>query len=112
MSQDSTTKTAKIITFHCLGCQSTLETMSYADKISLDICSNCHPFYTGKQKLIDTAGRVDRFKSMQQKASMAKEELNKRMSISKTKDKTKDDDINASTTDTESATDAKDISEK
>jgi large subunit ribosomal protein L31 len=28
----------------------------------LDICSECHPFYTGKQKLVDTAGRVDRFK--------------------------------------------------
>jgi large subunit ribosomal protein L31 len=86
--------------------------MSYADKVSLDICSNCHPFYTGKQKLIDTAGRVDRFKSMQQKASMAKEELNKRMAISKTKDKTKDDNQNKSTTGSESATDAKDISEK
>ena len=32
------------------------------DALHLDICSQCHPFYTGKQKLIDTAGRVDRFK--------------------------------------------------
>jgi large subunit ribosomal protein L31 len=31
------------------------------DSIRLDICSNCHPFYTGKQKLVDTAGRVERF---------------------------------------------------
>ena len=30
--------------------------------IALDVCSKCHPFYTGKQKVIDTAGRVDRFK--------------------------------------------------
>jgi large subunit ribosomal protein L31 len=30
--------------------------------LHLDICSNCHPFYTGKQKLIDTAGRVERFR--------------------------------------------------
>lgn len=32
------------------------------DKLNLDICSECHPFYTGKQKIVDTAGRVDRFK--------------------------------------------------
>lgn len=91
MSKKNNDKVAKVITFNCLGCQSTLETMSYADKVSLDICSNCHPFYTGKQKLIDTAGRVDRFKSMQQKASMAKEELNKRVSISRTKEKAKEE---------------------
>ena len=29
--------------------------------IQLDVCSNCHPFYTGKQKIVDTAGRVDKF---------------------------------------------------
>ncbi|OGT07735.1 MAG: 50S ribosomal protein L31 [Gammaproteobacteria bacterium GWE2_37_16] len=32
------------------------------EELHLDICANCHPFYTGKQKVIDTAGRVDRFK--------------------------------------------------
>lgn len=31
------------------------------DEIKLDICSSCHPFFTGKQKLVDTAGRVDKF---------------------------------------------------
>lgn len=30
--------------------------------LSLEICSNCHPFYTGKQKLVDTAGRIDKFR--------------------------------------------------
>ncbi|MFI4906286.1 MAG: 50S ribosomal protein L31, partial [Steroidobacterales bacterium] len=30
--------------------------------LSLDVCSNCHPFYTGKQKMVDTAGRVDKFR--------------------------------------------------
>ena len=35
----------------------------YSDKdIALDVCSNCHPFYTGKQKLVDTAGRIDKFR--------------------------------------------------
>ena len=33
------------------------------DSIHLDVCSNCHPFYTGKQKLIDTEGRVDKFRN-------------------------------------------------
>lgn len=35
---------------------------STMDKINVEICSNCHPFYTGNEKLLDTAGRVDRFK--------------------------------------------------
>ncbi len=30
--------------------------------LQLDVCSNCHPFYTGKQKIVDTAGRVDKFR--------------------------------------------------
>ena len=33
------------------------------DEIHIDVCSNCHPFYTGKQKIVDTAGRVEKFKS-------------------------------------------------
>jgi large subunit ribosomal protein L31 len=32
------------------------------EKISLEVCSKCHPFYTGKQKIVDTAGRVDKFR--------------------------------------------------
>jgi large subunit ribosomal protein L31 len=32
-----------------------------ADKIHVDVCSNCHPFYTGKQKIVDSGGRIDRF---------------------------------------------------
>jgi large subunit ribosomal protein L31 len=44
------------------------------DELHLEICANCHPFYTGKQKLVDTAGRVDRFKKKyeQQKALQEK----------------------------------------
>jgi large subunit ribosomal protein L31 len=33
------------------------------DEMHLDVCSECHPFYTGKQKIVDTAGRVEKFKS-------------------------------------------------
>jgi large subunit ribosomal protein L31 len=44
------------------ACGNTFETHSTKDELRLEICSNCHPFFTGKQKLIDTAGRVERFK--------------------------------------------------
>jgi len=44
------------------SCGHTFETLSVLDKIHIEICSACHPFYTGKQKLVDTEGRVDRFK--------------------------------------------------
>ncbi len=44
------------------ACGAEFETRSTKDNIRLDICSNCHPFFTGKQKLVDTGGRVDRFK--------------------------------------------------
>lgn len=47
------------------ACGAEFETRSTKDGIRLDICSNCHPFFTGKQKLVDTGGRVDRFKKRQ-----------------------------------------------
>ena len=48
-------------TVHC-ACGNTFETGSTKQDIRVEICSACHPFYTGKQKLIDSGGRVDRFK--------------------------------------------------
>ncbi len=45
------------------SCGNVIQTRSTVGRdISLDVCSNCHPFYTGKQKIVDTAGRVDRFR--------------------------------------------------
>ena len=44
------------------GCGNTFVTRSTAGDLNVDICSNCHPFFTGKQKLVDTAGRVERFR--------------------------------------------------
>jgi len=45
------------------GCGNVIEVGSTrAEAIHLDVCSNCHPFYTGKQKVADTGGRIDRFK--------------------------------------------------
>ena len=42
-------------------CGNTFETRTTVGDIKVEICSNCHPFYTGKSRLLDTAGRVDKF---------------------------------------------------
>ena len=44
------------------ACGETFETRSTKSELKVEICSKCHPFFTGKQKLVDTGGRVDRFK--------------------------------------------------
>ncbi|MFH1093187.1 MAG: 50S ribosomal protein L31 [Candidatus Omnitrophota bacterium] len=44
------------------ACGEVMQISSTRENIRVEICSNCHPFYTGKQKLVDTAGRVERFK--------------------------------------------------
>jgi large subunit ribosomal protein L31 len=44
------------------ACGNTFKTRATASELRLEICSNCHPFFTGKQKLIDSAGRVERFR--------------------------------------------------
>ena len=48
-------------TVNCV-CGNTFNTGSVMKEIRVDICSACHPFYTGKQKLIDTEGRIERFR--------------------------------------------------
>lgn len=45
---------------HC-ACGASWTTRSTKKELSVEICSSCHPFFTGKQKLVDTAGRVERF---------------------------------------------------
>ncbi len=50
------------------ACGQTFTVGSTVEKINVEICSNCHPFYTGKSTIVDTAGRVDRFKKRQAKA--------------------------------------------
>jgi large subunit ribosomal protein L31 len=44
------------------ACGNVIETGSTAKDIKVEICSACHPFFTGKQKLVDTAGRIERFR--------------------------------------------------
>jgi len=51
----------ELTTITC-ACGSVIRTKSTAKDIKVEICSKCHPFFTGKQKLVDTAGRVERFK--------------------------------------------------
>ena len=43
------------------ACGNVIETRSTRPEIRVEVCNKCHPFYTGKQKLVDTGGRVDRF---------------------------------------------------
>jgi large subunit ribosomal protein L31 len=56
------------------ACGNTVHTRSTKESIHVEICSKCHPFYTGKQKLVDSAGRVERF----QKRYAEKKEASKR----------------------------------
>src|SRR5204863_7131169 len=53
----------KPVTITCVGCGTKIETRSTKGRdFSIDVCSHCHPFYTGRQKFVDSAGRIERFK--------------------------------------------------
>lgn len=49
------------VSIRCV-CGNVVETKSTVGDFGVEICSNCHPYYTGRQKLMDTAGRIDRFR--------------------------------------------------
>ncbi len=49
-----------VVEVHC-SCGATFTTRSTATELKSELCSECHPFYTGKQKLVDSGGRIDRF---------------------------------------------------
>jgi large subunit ribosomal protein L31 len=59
------------------ACGNTIKAGSTVEKMHVEICSACHPFYTGKKKVLDTTGRVDRFKKMAEKAAEKKEATKK-----------------------------------
>lgn len=66
----------KVITVKC-ACGNVFETRSTRASFTVDICSECHPFFTGKQKILDSAGRVERFRRKYEnfeKAKSAKKE--------------------------------------
>jgi large subunit ribosomal protein L31 len=51
----------EVVSVTC-ACGAAFKTRSTSKELAVDICSQCHPFYTGKQRLVDTAGRIDRFR--------------------------------------------------
>jgi large subunit ribosomal protein L31 len=76
------------VTVHC-ACGATWQTRSTKKDLHLEICSNCHPFFTGRQKLIDTEGRVDRFtkkfgaQTVEQRKAAAKQAKAKKTAAAK-----------------------------
>ncbi|MBI4836001.1 MAG: 50S ribosomal protein L31 [Candidatus Abawacabacteria bacterium] len=65
------------VTATCV-CGATYDVSSTKEKLDTEICSACHPFYTGKTKILDTAGRVDRFKQKLQAAEKARADKQKK----------------------------------
>lgn len=65
-------------TVSCTSCGSVVHTHATVPVIRLDLCSQCHPFYTGKQRIVDTAGRVDRFNQRRVAAEKAQRAIKKR----------------------------------
>ncbi len=77
---------AKII----CACGNIIKTGSTVEVMKVEICSACHPFYTGRKKIVDTTGRVDRFKKIAHKAAAKKEAAKKAGEAKKAKsEKTK-----------------------
>ncbi|PIR98204.1 MAG: 50S ribosomal protein L31 [Candidatus Colwellbacteria bacterium CG10_big_fil_rev_8_21_14_0_10_42_22] len=68
------------------SCGKTHEIGSTREKMEVEICSNCHPFFTGQERLVDTAGRVEKFKARRAKAELTKASIKSR-SASKRKPK-------------------------
>ncbi len=58
-------------TVHC-ACGNTWQTRSTKADLHVEICSNCHPFFTGQQRIVDTAGRVERFNKRYQRTEEAR----------------------------------------
>ncbi len=75
--------------FTC-SCGATLTTGATQEEITVEVCSQCHPFYTGKRKVVDATGRVDRFKKLSQKADK-KKGLRKNIKSKEQKRKEKED---------------------
>lgn len=74
---------AKII----CSCGAVMETGAAKKEMQIEICSQCHPFYTGKKKMVDATGRVDRFKKLAEKSAAKKEAVKKAKTKKKAKKK-------------------------
>jgi len=73
------------------ACGNKVETGSTVTELKVEICSACHPFYTGQKKIVDSAGRVDRFKKRMEKSQsiIAEEETKQELKKKKKKKKKK-----------------------
>jgi len=70
----------KPVTFSCeCGNTFVIESTYKNDEFKMEVCSNCHPFYTGKQKIIDTSGRIEKFKKQIENAKAAQAEKEKKV---------------------------------
>lgn len=70
------------------ACGAILEAGSTQEKLEIEICSNCHPFFTGDKKVVDTAGRVERFKQIAARSAEKKAAAKKTKTEKKTEKKT------------------------
>ncbi len=66
------------------ACGNIIKAGSTVKEMKVEICSACHPFYTGKKKVLDTTGRVDRFKKLAEKAQVKKAAKTKKVKAEKT----------------------------
>lgn len=64
-------------------CGATMTTGSTKAELKTEICSQCHPFYTGKKKFVDSTGRVDRFKKLSERSQEAQKKLRKTPKVRK-----------------------------
>ncbi len=72
------------------SCGAVFKTGSTKEKMQVEICSACHPFYTGKKRITDVTGRVDRFKKLAGKATIKKETAKKAVIAKKEKTERKE----------------------
>lgn len=87
MKKDIHPKVNTNVTVSC-ACGNTFVTDSTVQNIKVDICSKCHPLYTGKQKFVDTEGRIDKFKKKMAVSEEKKAKSAKKKDKSQTKDGT------------------------
>jgi large subunit ribosomal protein L31 len=71
------------------ACGSNFEVGSTKEHLEVEICSQCHPFYTGKEKVVDTMGRVERFKKRLEKKQDTKSKKEKKVKKAKSKEEPK-----------------------
>lgn len=71
------------------ACGAVVETRSTKENLTVQVCSSCHPFFTGKQKLVDTAGRIDRFAKKFSGKTVSAQKAHKQVNVGPAPKKTK-----------------------